>query len=58
MNEQRRDTRRADAPISFRSKRLAIRSAFILPKELMARLKLQEGDKFHIVEQTERGIQA
>ena len=29
---------------------------FILPKELLARLKLKEGDKFHIVEQTERGI--
>lgn len=28
----------------------------ILPKELLARLKLSEGDKFHIVEQTERGI--
>jgi putative addiction module antidote len=28
----------------------------ILPKELLARLTLKEGDKFHIVEQTERGI--
>ena len=28
----------------------------ILPKELLARLKLKEGDKFHIVEQTECGI--
>jgi putative addiction module antidote len=28
----------------------------ILPKELLARLKLKEGDKLHIVEQTERGI--
>ena len=28
----------------------------ILPKELLARLKLKEGDKFHIVEKTERGI--
>jgi putative addiction module antidote len=28
----------------------------IIPKELLARLKLQEGDKLHIVEQTERGI--
>jgi putative addiction module antidote len=28
----------------------------ILPKELLARLKLKVGDKFHIVEQTERGI--
>jgi putative addiction module antidote len=29
---------------------------FILPKELLARLKFKEGDKLHVVEQTERGI--
>jgi len=28
----------------------------ILPKELLARFKLKEGDKLHVVEQTERGI--
>lgn len=28
----------------------------ILPKELLARLKLKEGDKLHIIEQTERGF--
>ncbi len=28
----------------------------ILPKELLARLKLKPGDKLHIVEQTERGF--
>jgi len=28
----------------------------ILPKELLARLNLQEGDKLHIVEQAERGL--
>ena len=28
----------------------------ILPKELLARLKLKEGDKFYIVEHTDRGI--
>jgi putative addiction module antidote len=28
----------------------------ILPKELLARLKLKEGDKLHVVEQTERGM--
>ena len=28
----------------------------ILPKELLARLKLKEGDRLYIVEQTERGI--
>jgi putative addiction module antidote len=29
---------------------------FILPKEMLARLRLQEGDKLHVVEQTERGL--
>jgi len=28
----------------------------ILPKDLLARLKLKEGDKLHVVEQTERGV--
>ena len=28
----------------------------ILPKELLARLKLKEGDKLHIIEQPERGF--
>ena len=28
----------------------------IFPQELLARLKLQEGDKLHVVEQTERGL--
>jgi putative addiction module antidote len=28
----------------------------ILSKELLARLKLKEGDRLHVVEQTERGL--
>lgn len=28
----------------------------ILPKELLARLRLKEGDALHVVEQTERGL--
>jgi putative addiction module antidote len=28
----------------------------ILPRDLLARLRLKEGDKLYIVEQTERGI--
>ena len=28
----------------------------ILPKELLARLNLKEGDKLHVVEQSERGM--
>lgn len=37
-------------------KKIGSSLGLILPKELLARLKLKEGDKFHIVEQTERGI--
>jgi putative addiction module antidote len=29
---------------------------FILPKDLLTKLNLKEGDKLHIVEQTERGV--
>ncbi len=28
----------------------------ILPKELLARLRLKEGDQLYVIEQTERGI--
>jgi putative addiction module antidote len=28
----------------------------ILPKELLARLRLKEGDKLHVIEQPERGM--
>jgi putative addiction module antidote len=28
----------------------------ILPKELLARLRLKEGDKLHVIEQPERGL--
>lgn len=28
----------------------------ILPKELLARLKLQEGDKLHVIEQPEQSV--
>jgi putative addiction module antidote len=37
-------------------KRIGNSVGLILPKELLARLKLSEGDKLHIVEQTDRGI--
>ena len=40
----------------LRIKKIGNSLGLILPKELLARLKLKEGDKFHIVEQTERGI--
>jgi putative addiction module antidote len=37
-------------------KRIGNSVGLILPKELLARLKLREGDKLHVVEQPERGI--
>jgi len=37
-------------------KKIGNSTGLILPKELLARLKLTEGDKLHVVEQTERGI--
>jgi len=40
----------------LRIKKIGNSVGLILPKELLARLKLSEGDQLHIVEQTERGI--
>jgi putative addiction module antidote len=37
-------------------KKIGNSTGLILPKELLARLKLAEGDKLHVVEQTERGL--
>jgi putative addiction module antidote len=37
-------------------KRIGNSVGLILPKDLLARLKLSEGDKLYVVEQTERGI--
>ncbi len=37
-------------------KKIGNSTGLILPKELLARLKLSEGDKLHVVEQTQRGI--
>jgi putative addiction module antidote len=54
MNEKPRQT-------EFESQLLQIKKignslGMILPKDLLARLRLKEGDKLYIVEQTERGI--
>jgi putative addiction module antidote len=54
MNKPVRDTDAQGTVLSI--KKIGNSVGFILPKELLARLKLKEGDKFHIVEQTERGI--
>jgi putative addiction module antidote len=42
--------------IVLQIKKIGNSTGLILPKELLARLKLREGDKLHVVEQTERGI--
>ncbi|MFA6265296.1 MAG: AbrB/MazE/SpoVT family DNA-binding domain-containing protein [Pseudolabrys sp.] len=54
MNKPVRDVDAQGTVLSI--KKIGNSVGFILPKELLARLKLKEGDKFHIVEQTERGI--
>lgn len=54
MNKPVRDVETQGTVLSI--KKIGNSVGFILPKELLARLKLKEGDKFHIVEQTERGI--
>jgi putative addiction module antidote len=37
-------------------KKIGNSTGIILPKELLARLKLQVGDVLHVVEMTERGV--
>jgi putative addiction module antidote len=37
-------------------KKIGNSTGVILPKELLARLKLAEGDRLYVVEQTERGM--
>ncbi len=54
MNKPVRDIAAQDTVL--RIKKIGNSVGFILPKELLARLRLKEGDKFHVVEQTERGI--
>ena len=54
MNEKPRNPEIDSYPLQI--KKIGNSLGLILPKELLARLKLKEGDKFHVVEQTERGI--
>ena len=51
MNKSVRDVETQGTVLSI--KKIGNSVGFILPKELLARLKLKEGDKFHIIEQTE-----
>jgi putative addiction module antidote len=54
MNEKPRNFDAEGAVLPIR--KIGNSVGLILPKELLARLKLKEGDKLHVVEQTERGI--
>lgn len=54
MNEQRRDFESEGSLL--RIKKIGNSLGLILPKDLLARLRLKEGDKLYVVEQTERGI--
>ncbi|MGD0023554.1 MAG: AbrB/MazE/SpoVT family DNA-binding domain-containing protein [Xanthobacteraceae bacterium] len=54
MNERPRTTTAEGYVLQI--KKIGNSTGLILPKELLARLKLAEGDKLHVIEQTERGI--
>jgi putative addiction module antidote len=54
MNERPRATETEGYVLQI--KKIGNSTGLILPKELLARLKLAEGDKLHVVEHTERGI--
>ena len=54
MNKPLREVDAEDAVL--RIKKIGNSVGLILPKNLLARLKLKAGDQLHVVEQTERGI--
>jgi putative addiction module antidote len=54
VNEQSRKTIAEGYVLQV--KKIGNSVGLILPKDLLARLKLSEGDKLHVIEQTERGI--
>jgi len=54
MNEQPRKMESAGFVLQVR--KIGNSIGVILPKELLARTKLQEGDRLHVIEQTERTI--
>jgi putative addiction module antidote len=53
MNDMPRKTIEGDF---IQIKKIGNSLGLILSKDMLSRLKLKEGDKLHIVEQTERGI--
>jgi putative addiction module antidote len=54
MNDIARNTENEATVLQVR--KIGNSLGLILSKELLARLRLKEGDKLHVVEQTERGI--
>jgi putative addiction module antidote len=54
MNEKPRQTELEGHLLQI--KKIGNSLGMILPRDLLARLRLKEGDKLYIVEQTERGI--
>jgi putative addiction module antidote len=51
-----KSVRKTSDVATLQVKKIGNSLGLILPKELLARLKLKDGDQLHIVEQTERGI--
>jgi putative addiction module antidote len=54
MSESPREFKLEDTALQIR--KIGNSLGLILSKDIISRLKLKEGDKLHIVEQTERGI--
>jgi putative addiction module antidote len=54
MNERWRTTGAEGYVLQI--KKIGNSTGLILPKELLARLRLAEGDRLYVVEQTERGM--
>jgi putative addiction module antidote len=54
MNKKPNDPEIEDAVLQIR--KIGNSFGLILPRELLARFKLKEGDKLHAVEQPERGL--
>jgi putative addiction module antidote len=54
MNEVTRDVEASSTVLQIR--RIGNSVGLILPKELLARLKLKEGDKLHVIEEPERAF--
>ena len=54
MNERARTTGAEGYVLQI--KKIGNSTGLLLPKELLARLRLAEGDRLYVVEQTERGM--